>query len=230
MRWLALLFSCFFWSCLPKLCFVQKVIRCFLFLHRSLNFSITFYTPWCAFLFRLQSGILRFLFNVRLKEDSEPFVKTDVESYYQQSNEQNEEHPELNKELFENALSLPTIKVRRCLVPRTEIEAVDIKTPIDVVKQKFLDTKLSRMVVFENNIDNIAGYIHLLDLFKKPAGIQSILLPIPAVPESMSATDLITKFSRERKSIAWVIDEFGGHSRHCNHGRCVGRNFWRYQR
>lgn len=158
----------------------------------------------------IASGILRFLFNVRLKEDSEPFVKTDVENYYQQSGEQNEEYPELNKELFEKALSLPTVKIRRCLIPRTEIEAVDINTSIDVVKQKFLETKLSRMVVFENNIDNIAGYVHLLDFFKKPSNIQSILLPIPAVPESMSATDLITKFSRERKSIAWVIDEFGG--------------------
>ncbi len=156
------------------------------------------------------SGILQFLFNVRLKEDSEPFTKTDIEHYYQQNSEQDEENPELNKELFENALSLPNIKIRRCLVPRTEIEAVNINTSISVVKQKFLETKLSKMVVYEGNVDNIAGYIHQLDLFKKPTDIKTILLAIPAVPESMSATDLITKFSRERKSIAWVVDEFGG--------------------
>ena len=65
-------------------------------------------------------------------------------------------------------------------------------------------------MVFEDNIDNILGYIHQLDMFKNPASLQSILLPIPAIPESMSATDLINKFSKERKSIAWVIDEFGG--------------------
>ena len=156
------------------------------------------------------AGILRFLFNVRLKEDSEPFTKTDIEHYYQQSNEQDEEHPEMNKELFENALSLPNVKIRRCLVPRTEIEAVDIHTSVESVRQKFLETRLSKMVVYEDNVDNIIGYIHQLDLFKKPADIQSVLLAIPAVPESMSATDLITKFSRERKSIAWVVDEFGG--------------------
>ena len=64
--------------------------------------------------------------------------------------------------------------------------------------------------MFENNIDHIIGYVHQLDLFKKPASIQAVLLPIPAVPESMSASDLITKFTKERKSIAWVVDEFGG--------------------
>jgi putative hemolysin len=73
-----------------------------------------------------------------------------------------------------------------------------------------IETKLSKMIVYDDNIDNIQGYIHQLDLFKNPEDIQSILLPIPAVPESMSATDLITKFSKERKSVAWVVDEFGG--------------------
>jgi CBS domain containing-hemolysin-like protein len=69
---------------------------------------------------------------------------------------------------------------------------------------------LSKLVIYEGNIDNIVGYVHQLDMFKNPSNIQSILLPIPAVPESMSVTDLIGKFSRDRKSIAWVVDEFGG--------------------
>jgi CBS domain containing-hemolysin-like protein len=69
---------------------------------------------------------------------------------------------------------------------------------------------LSKLVVYEGNIDNITGYVHQLDMFKNAETLQSILLPIPAVPESMSAADLINKFTRERKSIAWVVDEFGG--------------------
>ena len=81
---------------------------------------------------------------------------------------------------------------------------------LDEVKTRFIETKLSKLVVYEGNIDNIQGYIHQLDMFRNPQSFRSILLPIPTIPESMSATDLIDKFSKERKSIAWVIDEFGG--------------------
>jgi CBS domain containing-hemolysin-like protein len=81
---------------------------------------------------------------------------------------------------------------------------------IEQLKQQFIDTKLSRLVVYNKNIDHIVGYVHQLDLFAAPTSINEILYPIPAVPESMSAADLISKFTRERKSIAWVVDEFGG--------------------
>jgi CBS domain containing-hemolysin-like protein len=107
-------------------------------------------------------------------------------------------------------LSLSDIKVRTCLIPRKEVEAIDIGASLDTVKERFIDTKLSKLVVYESNIDNIQGYIHQLDMFKNPESLRSILLPIPTIPESMNATDLINKFTKERKSIAWVIDEFGG--------------------
>ena len=90
------------------------------------------------------------------------------------------------------------------------ILGIDINADIETARKKFVNTQLSKLLVYENNIDHILGYIHQLDLFKQPAAIENILLTIPAVPESMSATDLINKFSKERKSIAWVVDEFGG--------------------
>jgi len=104
------------------------------------------------------------------------------------------------------------VKIRQCLVPRTEIEAVEISSTIEEVKKHFIHTKLSKLIVFNENIDDIVGYIHQLDLFKKPASVKEILLPISAVPESMSATDLINRFTKEIKSIAWAVDEFGGTS------------------
>jgi len=175
-----------------------------------------------SFFFNIFSGIstvfvdmaewmLKYLFNVKLNEKKDAFTKIDLEYFVNQSKHHDEDDTtEINKELFENALSLSEIKIRECLIPRKEVESVSINTEIEEVKNKFISTKLSKMVVFDENIDNIVGYVHQLDMFKNPSDIKSILLPIPAVPESMSATDLMNKFSRERKSIAWVIDEFGG--------------------
>lgn len=155
--------------------------------------------------------ILRYLFNVKLNDKKDAFTKIDLEHFVNQSKHHEEEDSsEINKELFENALSLSETRIRECLIPRREIEAVDIRTNINDVKNKFISSKLSKLVVFEENIDNIIGYVHQLDLFKNPPDIRAILLPIPFIPESMSATDLMNKFSKERKSIAWVVDEFGG--------------------
>jgi CBS domain containing-hemolysin-like protein len=96
------------------------------------------------------------------------------------------------------------------MVPRKEIESIDIDTGILQARQKFIDTKLSKLIVYDKNIDNIQGYIHQLDLFTDPPDIRSVLHPISAIPETMSAANLMNKFTHERKSIAWVVDEFGG--------------------
>jgi magnesium and cobalt exporter, CNNM family len=168
------------------------------------------FNPISSLFVNVAESILKYLFNVRVRDKGEPFSKIDLEHFYQQSKEQDPDTQELNTELFENALSLPSVKVRQCLVPRTEIEAIELSMSVEGALHRFVDTKLSKLVVFEGNIDNIQGYIHQLDLFKKPADLRSILLPIPVVPETMSATDLMNKFNKERKSIAWVVDEFGG--------------------
>jgi CBS domain containing-hemolysin-like protein len=164
-----------------------------------------------AFFVNIAEWILKHLFDVKMNEKKEVFSKIDLDHFLQQSKSHEEEDTnEINKELFENALSLSDIKLRECLIPRREIEGVNSNTTIEEVKAKFIQTQLSKLVVYENNIDTIVGYIHQLDLFKHPASLKEVLLPIPTVPESMSATDLMNKFSKERKSIAWVIDEFGG--------------------
>lgn len=164
-----------------------------------------------TFFVNMAEWMLQYIFNVKLNDKKEAFSKVDLEHFIQQTKSHDEEETsELNKELFENALSLSEVKLRECLIPRKEIESIDSNTSIESVKEKFIETKLSKLVVFENNIDNILGYVHQLDMFKQPNTLKEVLHPIPTVPESMSATDLMNKFSRERKSIAWVVDEFGG--------------------
>lgn len=155
--------------------------------------------------------MLKYLFNVKVNARKEPFTKIDLELFIQQSkNLDTEDHAELNKELFENALSLSDRKIRECLIPRKEVEAVSIDESIEAIRQKFITTKLSKLVVYEGDIDTIVGYVHQQELFKYPPDIRSVLLPIAAIPETMSAIDLINRFTKERKSIAWVVDEFGG--------------------
>lgn len=175
-----------------------------------IGFFYRIFNPVANMFVEIANWILKYGFNVRVNEKKDAFTRADLEHFFQQSREEDEESQELNTELFENALTLSSTKVRQCLVPRKEIIGIDSKATIDDLTSKLVETKLSKLVVFDGSIDHIIGYIHQLDLFKKPAAIKDILLPIPAVPESMSASDLINKFTKERKSIAWVVDEFGG--------------------
>ncbi|HWI92830.1 MAG TPA: hemolysin family protein [Flavisolibacter sp.] len=157
----------------------------------------------------LSDWVLKYVFNIRINEQKEVFPSGSLDTLFQPNTDE-DEPAKLDTDLFDNALNFHNTKVRQCLVPRKEIIGIEIKCPIQKVREKFIETKLSKLIVYENNIDHILGYVHQLDMFKSPQDLQSILLPIPAVPESMSAMDLISRFTRERKSIAWVVDEFGG--------------------
>jgi CBS domain containing-hemolysin-like protein len=177
----------------------------------AFGFFYSMLTNVSTFSNNIADWVLKYILNVKIQEKKDGFGKFDLEHFMQQSRQyDDEENNEINQELFENALSLSEVKLRECLIPRKEIVAVDSKTSVENIKKKFIETKLSKIVVFDENIDNIIGYIHHLDLFKNPTTLNEIIHPIPTVPESMSATDLMNKFSKERKSIAWVIDEFGG--------------------
>jgi putative hemolysin len=195
---------------LPKAIFRAKNDSLLSFFAPLAKFFHSLFQPITNFFVDFSQWVLKYLFNVRVNERSEVFSKVDLEHFFQQTKEQDEDNQELNTELFENALSLPLVKIRQCLVPRTEIEGLDINSPVDELRQQFISTQLSKLIVYDDNIDSILGYVHQIDLFKRPETIRDILHPIMAVPESMSATDLISKFTRNRRSIAWVVDEFGG--------------------
>ena len=173
------------------------------------QFFHVLFKPLTVLLVNTAQWVLSNLFQVKMVYKKEAFTKVDLAHFIQQTNS-HQEQQELNTDLFENALSLPDIKVRKCLVPRTEIVGVEIQTPLEEVKALFVETKLSKLIVYNDTLDNIVGYIHQLDLFKKPKDIKAIIHPILLVTESMNAADLINLFSKKRKSIAWVVDEFGG--------------------
>lgn len=173
------------------------------------NFIYNAFKWIVASLFAVSNWMLKYVFNVRIEKGKMPLSRGDLRFLFA-NDVKSLVKAETSTQLLENAQELPNKKIRQSLVPRKEIIGLDIKASIDELIKKVSETKRSRIIIYEDNIDNILGYVHELDLFKKPADIRSVLLEIPAVPESMGAVDLIYKFSHEAKSIAWVVDEFGG--------------------
>lgn len=194
---------------IPKAIFKARAASMITRFARVAHFFHLFFSPLTMVMVNLAQWVLRYVFNVKVVNKKEAFSKVDLAHFIQQTTEQQQQQ-ELNTDLFENALSLPDIKIRECLVPRTEIEGIELHTTIDTLKARFVETKLSKLIVYEDTLDTIVGYVHQLDLFKKPANIAAVMHSIPLVPESMNAADLINLFSKKRKSIAWVVDEFGG--------------------
>lgn len=196
---------------IPKAIFRSKAEQLLSFFAIPLQLLYFLLYPIAKIFVAISEFILKYLFNVRMKENKQVFNRVDLEHFVKQTMHGHEsDSNELNTELFENALYLVNVKIRKCMVPRNEVEALDVNTPIPEVRKKFIDTKLSKIIVYDDSIDNIIGYIHHLDLNRRPQKIEEILHTITAVPETMSAVDLMNRFTKDRKSIAWVIDEFGG--------------------
>jgi putative hemolysin len=196
---------------LPKAIFRSKAETVLTIFSVPMLVMYWIFYPVAKIFVAISEFILKYLFNVRIRENKQVFNRIDLELLVKQSMHGHEnETSEVNAELFENALYLVNVRIRKFMVPRNEVEAIDVTTTMDETKKKFIETKLSKIIVYEENIDNIIGYIHHLDLNRRPASIREILHGITPVPEAMSAVDLMNRFTKERKSIAWVVDEFGG--------------------
>jgi putative hemolysin len=196
---------------LPKAFFKNKAEKILFFFRVPIQFFYAILYPVAKFFVNISEWILKYIFNIKLNETKEVFSRIDLEHFVKQMNTGHQDEAQTNtNDLFENALYLSNVKVRECLIPRKEIEAVEIKTSVEDVRNKFIASKLSKIIVYENDIDNIVGYLHHLDFHRHPKNIKDILHTIAMVPEAMGAVDLMNLFTKQRKSIAWVIDEFGG--------------------
>jgi len=147
-------------------------------------------------------------------EEKPAFGLTDLNHYLQNLNRKvsTEVENDVDTKIFHNALEFKQVKVRDCMIPRTEITAIEIEEGIEGLKKVFIESGHSKVLVYKETLEEVVGYCHSLALFKKPKDIQSILTSIPIVPEAMPANDLMLKFSKERKSLAIVVDEFGSTS------------------
>lgn len=149
------------------------------------------------------------------KEGEAPFPgRTDVNQYLKNTADIKGENEDiaLDKQIFHNALEFKTVKIRDCMIPRTEITAVEANESIEKLREAFVESGHSKVIVFKQSIDEIIGYCHSSSLFKKPEQIRDILTPIIIVAETTLANELMIRFINERKSLAVVVDEFGGTS------------------
>jgi CBS domain containing-hemolysin-like protein len=161
----------------------------------------------------LSNAILK-LFKIDTSYSNMAFSKIDLEHFVMDIQERQEEGEEIDHEIqiFKNALDFSDVKARECMIHRTEIIAMNVEESIENLREKFMETGLSKILIYRDNIDNIIGYTHSLELFKKPETIKSILLPVAIIPESMPANEILKQFIKQRRSMAVVVDEFGGTS------------------
>ena len=170
------------------------------------------FTPFAWLFMHASRVIIKFFIGQELIESKQFFNKTDLDEYLNHINSNNEDNSSVEVEMLQNTLELSSKKVRECMIPRTEIVALNINSSIEELRNKFIETKLSKILIYKHNIDSVVGYVHSSDLFRNPRNIRSLLLPIPFVPETMLAMKLLSDFIDEDKGVALVVDEFGGTS------------------
>ncbi len=171
--------------------------------------------PISRFATLLSKGLLR-LVGIRMKSSGEEkeFTKVDLDYLVQTSidNADNEDDIEEEVKIFQNALDFSETKIRDCMVPRTEIDVVEDTSTIEQLKQMFIESGHSKILVFHEDIDHIIGYVHSSDMFKNPTDLAGIIREISFVPETMLASKLMAQLMQQKRSLAVVVDEFGGTS------------------
>lgn len=156
---------------------------------------------------RLSNLLLRIL-RTPTEEVDKAFTRLDLENFINDTQTNTEE--DIDRELFGKALNLRDVRVRECMVPRPEIENIDINASVEELEQIFRETKLSRIIVTKDDIDNVLGYVHHQQLLQQPKSISKLILDLPFIPEVMRVTSLLNQFIRDRINIAIVVDEYGG--------------------
>jgi len=199
---------------LPKVIFQIYANQCLKwFSIPALLFYVLLYLP-SKFAMFLSDGFLRLLFKTKGDESQEFFSKVELGHYITEQMNSVDEKTEVDSEIeiFQNALEFTDTKAREIMVPRTEMAAIEIHDQVQELRELFVKTGYSKILVYQNSLDDILGYVHSFDLFKKPKTIKSILKPVEFVPETMFVKDILNLLTKKRKSIAIILDEYGGTS------------------
>lgn len=172
------------------------------------------FTPISWLVMGFSNTVLKYVFKTEGDRESFTFSKTELGDYINQQvgTVENEEELDSEIQIFQNALEFSDVRAREVMIPRTEIVSVDKGQSVKEVGKLIKATGLSKIIVYNNSIDDIIGYVHSFGLFKKPRSIRAIVRPVIFVPETMFIKDVLNLLSKKRKSIAVVVDEYGGTS------------------
>ena len=199
---------------LPKVFFQQfsnVLIKIFAF---PTAFFYALFSPITTMIIKLSDLILMKFFSTEGDQVQLTFSKIELGNYIEEQLESTKDIDNVDSEIqiFQNALDFSEVKVREAMVPRTEVVSIEIGASLSDIKKLFTSSGLSKIPVFENSIDDILGYIHAFEMFKKPTDLKKILLPVAFVPETMRISEVLKLLTKQHKSIAVVMDEYGGTS------------------
>lgn len=170
-------------------------------------------SPIVRFTLWMAKKILHIVLKKEFTEESPTFSRLDLDHYITESQKhKHEDERDVDTDILKNALDFGSVQIRECMIPRTALVAIDLNSTIDELLALFMESGHSKILVYRETIDNIIGYVHHIDLFKEPKTISSILIPILITNESKLANEMLNDFTINRKSIAVVVDEFGGTS------------------
>lgn len=211
---LSTIFILIFAEFLPKAIFSTNATSLLEFFALPSGFFYVVFAPIVWLMMGISNFVMKYILGTEEEEGQKAFNKVDLENYISERTEASDEQEDVDHEIqiFRNALDFSERKAREFMVPRTEIVAMDVEEPIGKLSEVFIDSNLSKILIHQGNVDNIIGYVHSFELFKKPEDIRSILRPVSFLPESMPAHETLNLLMRERRSIAVVLDEFGGTS------------------
>ncbi len=196
---------------LPKVLFSINPNQTLTFFSGIIWLSYILLFPAVWLILTLTHALLKLIFRVDFTEDSPTFGRVDLDHYITDISNNTTNKSELNKEIkmFQNALDFDSLKVRQCMIPRTEIIAMNVQETVEALRKKFVETGLSKILIYQESKDNIIGFVHSYEMFKRPETIQSVLLPVSIFPETLAAKDMLTHFTENHRSVAVVVDEFG---------------------
>lgn len=199
---------------LPKAIFriyANEVLKIFAFPAFLFYYLFHFFSE---FITVISDFFLRVFFKTNSDEQQTEFSKEELGNYINEQLETGNDDDQMDSEIqiFQNALVFQNVKAREVMVPRTEIISVEIHETVTNLKKLFIETGLSKVLVYKSSLDDVVGYVNAFELFKKPKTIKSILLPLEIVPESMMINDILNTLMKKRKSVAIVVDEYGGTS------------------